>query len=280
MTLLRRDFIHTSAGSAIAIFGLPMIFSRSSLSPKTSSDQLPYGFPSQDRDSVRDVVGAAHGRFDRLKELVEARPELAKATWDWGFGDWESAIGAASHMGRVDIAEFLIAHGARPNLFTYTIMGKVDAVKAIVNEMPGIQRIHGPHGITLMRHARIRSGMDDLSALDKQNMEEIIDFLESVGDADIAAMSLDITEEEQKVYMGKYTFGSGEDEYFTVELNRRGMLYMSRAENIGRVLLRTGEHTFSPGGAPSVKISFDVSGNSASQLTIFDPTALVTATRV
>ena len=35
----------------------------------------------------------------RVKELVGRQPALAKATWDWGFGDWETSLGAASHVG-------------------------------------------------------------------------------------------------------------------------------------------------------------------------------------
>ncbi len=85
-------------------------------------------FPSQDPALVRETVAAAHTRIERVRELVEASPALAKAAWDWGFGDWESALGAASHMGRVDIAELLIAHGARPNLFTFAMLGQLDVV--------------------------------------------------------------------------------------------------------------------------------------------------------
>ena len=49
---------------------------------------------------------------------VDARPSLAKAAWDWGFEDWEDPLGAASHVGNHEIAEYLIGHGARP--FTRT----------------------------------------------------------------------------------------------------------------------------------------------------------------
>lgn len=53
------------------------------------------------------VVSAAHSDLDKVKDLVGKRPELANAAWDWGFGDYETAIGAASHMGRRDITEGL-----------------------------------------------------------------------------------------------------------------------------------------------------------------------------
>ena len=37
-------------------------------------------------------------------------PALARASWDWGYGDWETPIDAASHVGNRAIAEFLIAN--------------------------------------------------------------------------------------------------------------------------------------------------------------------------
>ena len=109
---------------------------------------------SQDPKRVKETVAVSHGNLLRVRELVEASPALAKATWDWGFGDWETALGAASHTGRREIAELLIAHGARPDIFTFAMFGQLDVVKAYVEANPGIQRTLGPHGITLLSHAR------------------------------------------------------------------------------------------------------------------------------
>ena len=58
--------------------------------------------PRQDPAVVREVVGVSHRDLARVRELVERQPALANATIDWGFGDWESALGAASHVGRRD----------------------------------------------------------------------------------------------------------------------------------------------------------------------------------
>ena len=89
----------------------------------------------QHQERVRSVVGASHSNLERVRELVLEQPALAKANWDWGFGDWESALGAASHTGRREIAEFLIAHGARPNLFSAAMLGEVDVVRAHVRNL-------------------------------------------------------------------------------------------------------------------------------------------------
>src|SRR3954451_11330466 len=66
---------------------------------------VPETFPSQPPALVREMVSVSHGNIKRVRELVEARPALAKAAWDWGFNDWESALGAASHVGNREIAE-------------------------------------------------------------------------------------------------------------------------------------------------------------------------------
>lgn len=283
----RRDFIGKSAFSLFGLFSISshldfyegFLPRQKNRTLKDSKELYPL-YPSEDPAMVREVVGVAHTRFDRLKELVTARPELAKATWDWGFGDVESALGAASHMGRKDIAEFLIGHGARPNIFTFAMLGKLDAVKSMIEDMPGIQKIRGPHGFTLLFHAKMRLMRKNVEGVEKEEQEALVEYLISLGDANINATSLDITEEEQKVYFGKYSFGTGEDEYFEVGLNSRGGLYMARGEYFGRTLLRVDAHSFAPGGAPSVRVQFDVEDGLAQSVTVHDPVPIVKALRV
>src|SRR5262249_48111726 len=120
--------------------------------PALDGGSLPLAdtFPSQPRELVREMVTVSHFDLNRVKELVEARPSLARAAWDWGFGDWESALGAASHVGNRPIAEYLIAKGARPSLFSAAMFGQLDVVKAFVAAHPGVQRTRGPHSISLL----------------------------------------------------------------------------------------------------------------------------------
>ncbi|MBV9438137.1 MAG: ankyrin repeat domain-containing protein, partial [Acidobacteria bacterium] len=100
------------------------------------------------------MVLVSHFNLKRVKELVSARPSLAKAAWDWGFGDWETALGAASHMGNRQIAEYLLTNGAHPSIFSAAMLGHLDAVKGFVAAQPGIQRTIGPHSISLLEHAK------------------------------------------------------------------------------------------------------------------------------
>ena len=103
---------------------------------------------------MREIVGASHGNFARVREAVERQPALARASVDWGFGDWETCIdAAAAHVGNKPIADLLLTHGARPTIFGGDD-GQLDTVKAFVAARPGIQKTLGPHGINLMSHAR------------------------------------------------------------------------------------------------------------------------------
>ena len=78
--------------------------------PSLASD----AFPAQDPALVRETVGVSHRDLTRVRELVERQPALARGAIDWGFGDWEACLDAASHTGNKAIAEFLLANGARP----------------------------------------------------------------------------------------------------------------------------------------------------------------------
>jgi len=63
--------------------------------------------------------------MEAVKKLLEETPGLLNASWDWGGGDFETAMGGAGHMGRADIAEYLINKGARMDIFVATMLGKL-----------------------------------------------------------------------------------------------------------------------------------------------------------
>ena len=103
---------------------------------------------------VQEFVANAHGNLERVQELLAEQPTLANAAWDWGGGDWETPLGAAAHMGRRDIAVFLLRHGARLDLFAAAMLGETEIVGAILNAFPEMREALGPHGIPLIEHAR------------------------------------------------------------------------------------------------------------------------------
>lgn len=279
----RRRFIKSSAFGLIGITAFGNSSARSVINETeigNSAESLFYRYPGINDSMASGVVGASHGNFDKVKELVNNRPELAGASWDWGFGDWETALGAASHVGRRDIAEFLMSHGARPDIFTFTMMGMLKSVQEIIETVPGIQTHPGPHGITLLQHAKNRLEDKNISAGDAANVKSVITYLEGLGNADVKPKNLPVAEEEKKKYSGEYRFGTGEGEIFVVDIHRLGFLQIGRKGSSPRALRKVDENTFSPAGAPSVKIIFKITNDKAVSLSVHEPEPLVSAVRV
>ena len=67
--------------------------------------------------------------------------------------DFVRAALAAGHMGRRDIAELLLEHGARLDLFVAAMLGELEIVEAMLATHPGMRDAKGPHGISLLKHA-------------------------------------------------------------------------------------------------------------------------------
>jgi hypothetical protein len=104
---------------------------------------------------VQEFVAKAHGDLERVQTLLYQEPALVNASWDWGGGDWETGLGAAAHVGRRDIATYLLAHGARLDLFAAAMLGRLEIVKAILTAYPEMRQALGPHGIPLIVHAEM-----------------------------------------------------------------------------------------------------------------------------
>jgi hypothetical protein len=123
---------------------------------------------------VKEFVMAAHVNLEKTKSMLAAEPGLVNATWDWGGGDFEQAIGGAGHMGRKDIADFLISQGARMDIFVAAMLGDLDLVKAYLKAQPAQIHAHGPHGIPLLVHAKMgaKNGVKEAA--------EVIQFLQSL----------------------------------------------------------------------------------------------------
>ena len=127
--------------------------------------------PALDPAQVESFVAKAHGDLDGVRELLDAEPALVNATWDWGGGDFESALGAAAHMGRRDIALFLLERGARIDLPTAAMLGEIAIVRAVLEAFPGARDVPGAHGIPLVEHARAGG----------EQAREVLELLESAG---------------------------------------------------------------------------------------------------
>ena len=260
MPLSRRTFFSFTSG--LPVLGVSALAGRAwGQAPAPPAITSADAFPAQDPNLVREIVGASHGNFARVREAVEKQPALARASVDWGFGDWETCIDAAAHVGNKPIADFLLAHGARPTIFSAAMMGQLDVVKAFIAARPGIQRTLGPHGITLMSHAR--AGGDDAAA--------VVEYLKGLGDADTRTPTQPLAPVDRDAIIGTYVYGSGPRDFFTVDVDRDQLGINRPSGPSRRNLFHTGNLIFFPVGVPSVKISFARVDGRVTQLTIADP---------
>lgn len=226
-------------------------------------------WPTQPPDLAREMVGVAHGNVARVRELLERHPTLANAAWDWGFGDWETALGAASHVGHREIAELLLAHGARPTLFSAAMLGQLEVVRALVAAAPGSQRTRGPHGLTLLHHARAGG----------ERAAEVARYLESLGDADPRLETVPLEPADEAAILGSYRFGPGENDRIEIARGKLGLSFQ-RTNSAARPLHHRGELAFSPAGAERVRIRFHREADRVAALSVEDPVEVLRATRI
>jgi hypothetical protein len=177
----RRDFLVSSAAAAgFILYPETLLFGQAAATPAAPVNALQgqtsnagTGKPRPDPlkpGLVKEFVVAAHVDLDKTKAMLAETPSLLNATWDWGGGDFEMAIGGAGHMGRRDIALFLIGQGGRFDLFVAAMLGRLDVVKPMLTAFPHLADSKGPHGIPLMVHAQ-KGG---------QEAEEVAAFLEGL----------------------------------------------------------------------------------------------------
>ena len=101
-----------------------------------------YGIPQA---WVNQFVTVSHFDFDKVKSLFAQCPSLllTRATWD------EIPVEAAAHVGREDIANFLLDKGSPLSLCTATMLGRTDDVKTLLAEDKNRVRERGAHDFPL-----------------------------------------------------------------------------------------------------------------------------------
>ena len=246
----RRTFLLTGAAVAAA-------------SGVRAEAAVPESFPQHPLALAREMVGVAHRDLARVRELLAMRPTLANATVDWGFGDWETALGAASHVGRREIAELLIENGAAPTLFSATMLGQLDVVKAMIAARPGVEKTLGPHSIGLLAHARVGGAQ----------AAEVFRYLEGLGTAGGLGVEA-ISEEELEALTGEYEFGSGASERIVISRKAKQLTFTRSGAN-GQMIHHVGGKAFRPPGARMVRIQFEEGG----KMTVRDGELIVSAKR-
>ena len=269
MSLSRRDFVRV-----VPAFGAFVITTRNAraqeVDPLAWPALPPPGapmherFPTQHDFLVKETVGVSHRNLARVKELVQQHQTLAKASWDWGFGDWETALGAASHVGQRAIAEFLIENGAPPTIYSATMLGQLGVVTAFAATMPDVLSLRGPHGIPLVNHARAGG----------PQAAEVLKFLQSLP-ANAAPVIEPVSPADRSALEGRYVFGDRPRDGFVIDFVQN-TLGITRLGASRQILTYLGQLTFSPAGAPAVRIKFDKSEGGMA-LSVLDPDVVVRA---
>lgn len=270
-SMSRRQLLVTSGVGVLAAGSASTVFAAHAVLGAEAVDEAPTmwpGFPRLDLNAVRDLVGACHRNLEQSTAMVKSQPALARCAWDWGFGDWETALGAAAHTGRREIAEMLLEHGARIDVFAAAMLGYTDVVKALVTARPGLQRTWGPHGLTLAHHARAGG----------ERAKETLDYLMSLGDADTPPAKQALADDAAKVYAGRYRFGPDSPEVFEVTLGKQGVELKPGESSVLRLTF-VGDHAFYPSGVPTTLIRFEVSGGKAAALSVVMGAVTVSAKR-
>ncbi|MGB1929136.1 MAG: hypothetical protein ACPIA2_05885 [Mariniblastus sp.] len=152
--------------------------------PREADFQRDYDAPSfkpswkkaqVNRTMAQDFVIYAHSDLPMVKKLLTREPGLLNATLDWGGGDWETALGGASHMGRRDIVEYLLEQGGRPDIFCFTMLGMLEPVRSMLELQPALIDAKGPHGFSLHFHAQVG----------QEKSKKVLDYLQSVKEVEL-----------------------------------------------------------------------------------------------
>jgi ankyrin repeat protein len=113
------------------------------------------------QELVEPFVLAAHGNFAKVQELYEQHPEVLNVPWA-KFD--ETALQASSHMGRREIAQYLLSKGAPLTICAAAMLGMQDEVAAFLARDRSLANARGAHGIPVLFHAAM-SGQTEVAAL-------------------------------------------------------------------------------------------------------------------
>lgn len=155
----RKQFIKVAAGTGLIMAATPLL-------SFNAQDGAPF-----DKMVVQEFVRVSHGQIDKVKEMLEEHPTLLNVAHDWKNGDFETGLGAASHVGHKELVQHFLDKGAQANIFTACLFGKMEIVKPMLNSFPNTLNALGPHGFTLLHHAH-KGGNEAI---------EVKEFLKALG---------------------------------------------------------------------------------------------------
>ncbi len=127
---------------------------------------------------VKEFVIAGHGGKDgdlaKVQSMIVDYPNIIFSRYDWGNGDFEAGIEGAGHLGNKEIAEYLINAGCRVTLFVLCMLGKTELVKPILEQYPKLIFANGPHGFTMLHHAKMggKEGEELYAYLEEKGLKD------------------------------------------------------------------------------------------------------------
>ncbi len=142
--LNRKRFIYSAITGATALLINPI---------KIKANNFADEKPQFDATLVKEFVGTSHRDMTKVVELHKTYPALLNVAWDWGGGDFETALGAASHVGYIELVNYLVENGAQMNFLTLCLLGKTEMVKNMLTAYPALLNMKGPHGFSPLHHA-------------------------------------------------------------------------------------------------------------------------------
>jgi ankyrin repeat protein len=113
-----------------------------------------------DKEVIREFVIAGHGDLARVKEMLAEEPGLLNLTHQWGEDDFETALGAAAHVGNEDIANYLLSEGAPLDICTAAMLGRRTDVEYFIRQDPHAIHATGAHRIPLLTHAAFSDDLE------------------------------------------------------------------------------------------------------------------------
>jgi ankyrin repeat protein len=113
-----------------------------------------------------------HFDIETVKRKLGEMPDLANA---YNPETIESALGAAGHIGREDIAELLLANGAKPELAASAMLGQRDVVQAALEKDPKLATSGGAHNIPLAFHVALSGDVVMMKMLREAGAKEQVE---------------------------------------------------------------------------------------------------------
>jgi hypothetical protein len=187
----RRHFLTSTLAGAAALGSTPFVLAQNPTpAPTPKSSPAPGTEPQRpapiDAALVKEFVGAGHANIPRVKEMLAVNPALINACWDWGAGDFETALGGASHIGHRPMALLLLESGARMDAFCAAMLGETEMVASLLRLTPACANTRGPHGYSMLYHAGYSGKLAIAEAIGPHLKERARDCNETLRTASLA----------------------------------------------------------------------------------------------